>query len=269
MARHILLGKRNLTDLSAAAFTASHESGGLVVENLQTVDVTERWRAGAVSSVSLETDLGAAYDVGLLALINSNITSAATGRVRGATSQANLTAAPGYDSGAGISLWPADTSTAIRGYVNIVHIPSTVQSYRWWRWDLDDAGNGDGYLTAGRSVIQEVVEPDRNFARGAMHGHRDPSVARRSRGGQPTWRTETKSRIRSFELPALTAAEADALDDIDALHGRTLDRAICLQPDDTDRMYRHFMWGPVTELAPFEDVRHQRSVRRFSQEERL
>ena len=200
MARRILIGRRNMADVSGVVLTASGAAGSLVAGNLLTDDVTEVWRVGAVSGVNLVVDLGAAAAIGMAALINTNLTSGATWRIRGATSEANLTASPGYDSGT-VSAWPAAASTEIFGYVNPLSIPAAPQSYRYWRIDLTDASNPAGYLQAGRLVLATVIEPGRNFRRGRQVGWSDPSVKKRTRGGQLVPRREEKLRYLDFEVP--------------------------------------------------------------------
>lgn len=266
MPRHVLLGKQNLA--SPATLTASHEAGDLVANNLKLDDLTEVWRANAVSAVNLVIDLGAAAAVGMIALVNGSITNGATWRVRGATSVANLTAAPGYDSGT-VSAWPAPASREILWNVDLCAAPAQVQTFRHWRIDIDDAGNGDGFLDFGALYMAEVIEPERNRQRGQAVGLIDPSVTRKSAGGQPVSRSEEKFRVTEFALPALTSAEADDLLEVDARHGTTVPRGILFDPDDGDRHYINFFFGRVVELEPFEDPQHQRWIRRYRVEAQI
>jgi len=274
MARHVLISvpdaSKSVVSLADdATLTASHETGSLVRGNLLTAGLTEIWRPNAVTGVYLVIDLGAAYAVAIIALINTNLTSAATWQIRGATSEANLTAAPGYDSGS-VTAWPAGAGVAIRGYVDPVHIPSAAQSYRWWRIDLTDAANPDGYLQAGRLVMTKAVEPARNFDRGRGVYIVDPSVIRRTRGGQGAARSETIRRGLEFGLSGLSKAEAlGSLFDLEWLAGSTREIAVCLEPDDPDYHHLHFIWGRLVALEPFEDPKHNAWIKRYRIEQSL
>lgn len=261
MPRHVLLGKENLA--KAATLTASHAAGDLVADNLKVDDdLTEAWRANALTGVNLVIDLGAAAPIGLIALVNATVTSAATWRIRGATSVANLTVSPGYDSGT-LSAWPAPASRKILWNVDMCLAPATPQSFQHWRIDIEDPTNGDGFLDFGALCMTDVIEPENNRRRGQAVGLVDPSVTIKSAGGQPVSRVEDKYRVTEFDLPALTTAEADDLIEVDALHGTTTPRAILFDPHDADRHYINFFFGRVTELDPFEDPQHQRWIRRF------
>lgn len=88
----------------AATITGSTAASGAPLSYLQRMQPGEVWQSSSLSSVYMEADLGSAKEIDLVALLFNNATSEGLWRIRAATSQANLTAAPTYDSGQALSL---------------------------------------------------------------------------------------------------------------------------------------------------------------------
>lgn len=191
---------------SAAVLTPSSQaSASLGVGNLLTLNPRQKWRTVNLT-VSVVVDLGAALARNTVAMLYSNATSAATWQVRAATSEANLTASPGYDSGS-LSHFPggADLSTWEETHARL-HIGSD-QTFRWWRVDVTDAANPDGYYEAGRIVIADRFQPEFSATR-VEPIFSEPAVRTKSQAGGVTPRAQTKRRGVRFTVFAMSEAEA-------------------------------------------------------------
>jgi len=236
--------------LEAATITAGSEAGGMAASNLKLLPGRGRWRATALGSANLVVDLGAAFAINLIALLYTNATSAATWRIRGATSEANLTAAPGYDSG-NIAHWPAQTGLGDWAWTHAFKFLTTAQNYQWWRIDITDAANPAGYYQASRLYIAAAWQPSINISFGASHGWVDPSEHGRSRAGQIAVREMNAYRAMNFQLRFQSEAQLfDNAFRLDRLRGRRRDVLVIRDPDTTTRGMDWCICGIVTDVSP-------------------
>lgn len=173
---NLLIADCALTD--AASLTASSAAATLPVTNLQRRQPGRVWRATGKTAEHIVIDLGVAAAINLVALVNTNLSAAGTWRIRGAASEADLTAAPGYDSGA-----LSDPSSP-RGLRTQVWASFGPASYRWWRFDLADPTGPDAAIEVGRLVIDAAWQPSFNYQFGIGQGVIDPSPRLVMRGGQ-------------------------------------------------------------------------------------
>lgn len=240
----------NLADGGGVVFTASHEAGDFVVENLAKGDVTLAWRADN-QTPNVVIDLGAAAAIGVVGFINSTIEDGATWRIRGATTEADLTAAPGDDSGT-IAAWPAAASTTIAGYVNPLLVISAEPSYRWWRIDIDDSASSATFIDFGRLLLgtRRILTFNWQYPFGL--GLADRSVIVQSEGGQPDSRVRRRARTMTVKLRFTKAdllgwAYPMALED-----GITGDVLFVAEPDDPDNFHLGTIWGRVKALPDFQ-----------------
>lgn len=249
-----------------ATITAGSEAGALQASNLQTIQVADPWRASDLNNAYLVVDLGSAQAINLVALIANNASSSATWRIRGATSEANLTASPGYDSGslsmlakAGLADW--STTDAVLWL-------SSAQSYRWWRIDVSDASNADGYFQAGRLYISAAWQPSVNLNYGWQMGFVDFSLRPRSAGGQVV--PLERSRARYLVLSLDFQSEADLYDnafEIDRTRGHSKDIFVLRDPDSASYRQEQSIYGLQEELAPIINPRVNMFSKRFRIEE--
>lgn len=202
---NLVLATPRLSD--AAILTAGNETAGLPDDNLQTDQPGEVWRTSDLTDLYLEIDFGAAQDVTLIALLFHNLTSSATWRVRGATTQANLTASPGYDStpmAAWNANWPSDTDPVHA----LLHL-SAAESYQFWRIDITDGGNPDGYIEAGRVILDDAwqLPAGKNIDYGWDMGIEDPSPVARGKGGQRYPEAHAATRVLRCRMSYLSEDE--------------------------------------------------------------
>lgn len=196
-----------------ATITAASAAASMPATNLNKVQPSDVWRSTSLSSQYIEIDLGGAKAVNLAALLFTNLTSAATIRIRAATSQANLTAAPGYDPGTTNPAWAGATQNVDRPHT--LSFLAAAQTYRWWRFDLTDAANPAGYFEAGRVFLANAFQGTRNYSYGAGRGFNDLSTVKDGFGGQQLIENKGKRPVLSFEAAWLTAAEQETMLEIE------------------------------------------------------
>lgn len=139
---------------AVTSITASSANATYPASNLKLLPITKVWRSAnaALSSVTLLFDLNAAQTVNVVALINANLTSAATVTIAAGTTSATSDFGP-------------QTISYVRLY-DWVRWLATSQSYRYWKFTLTDAANGDNYLEAGYPILGNATVLDNSFAYG-------------------------------------------------------------------------------------------------------
>ena len=225
MAEHkVILAGSELTESSSVAISGSTAAAGKPLSNLLTQFPQEVWRSSNLTTVYAEVDLGSAIAVygAWLGYTNFRPPNSTQWRVRAATSQANLTAAPDYDSGTIYALaqsgyastyatdWPYGTHAWLySGGLTW----TALATKRWWRIDLTDATHPDGYFQAG---ALRLLGAGWSPAIGPAYGARVPSEAltaswRRSHGGILFPQIVATPASEEFEWQNLTFDEAIAL----------------------------------------------------------
>ena len=138
----------------AGTLTASGAGSGTDVAALFRTQPTDVWAAAAPGAAWVVQDAGAALDIDTVALLYTNMPVGSTWRVRVADSQANLTAAPLYDSGAlAFADFHGSARTPRR---HLYHRMPAVHAARWRRIDVTPA---NGTFVAGRLVTGRAWEP--------------------------------------------------------------------------------------------------------------
>lgn len=192
------------TAIDAATVTASDEVGTLPVSNLKRYMPFDRWRTNAsVITPYLTIDFGAATPVRIIWLGYTNATSSATWRIRAATTEANLTADPVYDSGI-LSHWPSyDLSSWNRTHALLVL--QGALAYQWWRIDINNVGGP--YYESGRFYMSDPWTPTRGMDFGSSIGMVDSSPKVRSLGGVGYVKRRGVWREATFRFSSLSFNE--------------------------------------------------------------
>jgi len=86
--------------------------------------------------------------------------------------------------------------------------PATPKTYRYWRVDLIDAANPDGYIEVGRLFAGSAWSPTYNAQYGAMLGYEDRDQVTEMDSGSEYSRKRPAPRIASFTFQGLTDSEA-------------------------------------------------------------
>lgn len=240
--------------IELATLTAGSAQAAWPAANLQSQVPSKRWRSATLSNAYIVADLGAAQAIDTIALTGHNLTGAAAWQIRGADTQANLTASPGYDSGS-VSAWPATGKPAESwdgGLPSLLHL-GAAETWRWWRVDLSDAGNAAGYLEAARLVVAGAWQPALNLQVGAIGPDWDDLSTHADAAGGQQWPLD-RGRRRFVEFSLLSAADTDEMYDqafeLVRRRGRAKDVLFVLDPDDTKHRHRRMFCGLLRDLAP-------------------
>jgi hypothetical protein len=167
-----------------AEWTASSEEPTLPAKHLATRVRTEVWQGapGALTNQWIKGHLATIAAIAMGALVESNLTTAATVRLQG--NATDSWGAPAYDEP--FEVWDQSRTRLIPQIFAAPH------SLAWWRWTFDDPTNPDNCLRVGVPFLSPTVV----FTRGPKDyrvTRLDPSVASRSAGQTP----------RAWKLPKL------------------------------------------------------------------
>lgn len=247
---NLILAMPTISDPATMAAVGS-EAAGMEAVNLFKKQPSDLWRATDLGNIWFEVDLGSAQAIRLIALLFTNATSAATIRVRGATSQANLTAAPGYDSTA-VSHWP---TTGLDNWekTHAILWLSSAQTYQWWRIDVVDAANPDGYYQAGRLYLANPYQPSVNIQYGWGVGFIDGSPTSEATDGQLYIDERKKYRVLNFTLDFESESDMygdNTAFDIDLRRGSSRDVLCIVDPEKTARLMDWSIYGRMQGLRP-------------------
>lgn len=242
--------------------TTSNEQVGFLVTMLQNIQPTKIWRTKTLTDIYLEIDLGSVQDFSMVALLYTNATSAATWQIRTANTQAELTAAPDYDSTL-ITFWP---TTGLEDWdrVSGFHFPST-QTNRWVRIDIVDAANPDGYFQSGRLYVANMWQPTVNMSYGGGVGFDDDSGHNNASGGPTIITTNSKRRILNFELGFLSETEMyNNAFSIDLRRGSSKDILVIPDPSNNDQLQNQSVYGLMKNLQPIINARYGIFKKRYT-----
>lgn len=259
---NLLLSFDNFAD--SGTLTDSGVSGGewlagLPLSNLQDPLLSKVARTDSNLSVDFDLDIGSRKTLTFVALLNHNMTTNGTWRVR--IGNDDTFASTLYDSGTidiwtqnetlGSSPWGAFPFNGISnvddGNFGFILLDTAVYA-RYIRIDLNDSGNSAGYIQAGRLIVDAPFRPAVNPVYGLSLGYVNPSTKRRSRGGQP-W-VDRLPQYRQMTIPFAAIRETQAygsLYELDRQAGISGDVFVMLDPDDITNRHRQSFYGTVRE----------------------
>lgn len=259
MANRIVIATPKLSD--AGTITAGSEAAAMPASNLLRQQPGDRWRAEDLSSAWLQLDLGSATAINLIWLGYTNASSAATWRIRAASTEAGLTGgSPGYDSGA-LDHWPTtgldDWLSTYPGFTHAYKwLGTSAQTFRYWRIDISDSANADGYYQAGRLYLANAWQPTRNIAYGWNVGWADPSDTVRAASGAGFSNRLRRYRELRFSLPFLSEDEMYSnAAAIDRLRGASGDMLVIPKPETPARFMDQAIYGLSRDLRPIVQAR--------------
>ncbi len=236
---NLLLGTRNW--ITGATLSGGSWSVAWPLANLQDIRLFRVARSAdaVATSTVVIVDLGVARPIRILGFVNHSLSSAATQRWRGATSQGNLTAAAGYDSTV-VPVWRG-TDTAegnadeegqpIHMPVGLV-VPPADESWRWWRLDIADTANAAGHIELGYLMLWSVWQPTRNFSYGKSLGLETGTIRQESVGLVEDFDRRRSRRTERFAVENLPPADAKIA--LRLSRDRDLDRPTFWMPDPGD-----------------------------------
>ncbi len=242
----------------------------LPLANLQARVLSQVARSAGVGiAPDIAIDLQRARRIGAIALARHNLSVGARVRVRG--DDAADMATPIYDSG-WVDVWPAGmiplelleweednfwlgtVSEETRAGYNAPFVHLFEATYaRYWRIDIDDPLNADGWVQIGRLLIADTWVPEVNYSYGAQIGFDDRSVVMETLGGTEYFDERSKFRTQRVSLDWLSETEAlNAQLDMQRLLGVTGEVLIVPNPADVVNLPRSAFLGRVSRLAPIE-----------------
>lgn len=154
---------------TATTVSASSEASGYAASNLKLLPVSKHWRSTGDSSEYVEFDLGSAQSISMIALLNHNLTSAATITVRAGSS-----AAPNGSQ--------FETTLTYREF-DAFKLLAAAESWRYWRIIFADASNPDGYIKVGIVMLGSYTTLAFHWQYGAMFTDSFTNIHRRTGGG--------------------------------------------------------------------------------------
>lgn len=197
------------TDLFASAtLAASSTASGFSSANVQAMPISKSWRSSSITSQYLKFDLGSAKEIDLFSIHKNNLTSNATVKLYGHSSDL------GNDVADWISTATFNTGNALT-FDEIVGtlFLSSAQTLRYWFLELSDASNTDGYLEIGRVFAGKASSTDENFNENFSVEWLDNSRIYESEGGSKY--SVQKVRPKIFDI---TFSDIDS-DNVDVIEG--------------------------------------------------
>lgn len=133
----------------------------------------------------------------------------------------------------------------------VVHIFDQDTTAKYWRFELEDAGNSDGFVEIGRLFMGLAWQPSINFSpEGNSFGWKPNTTTQQSLGGSRYYNRRKSARFFRFAFPYLP--DAEVWSDVYRIQAvSNLDRQVFVIPDPDDvanRSKRSFL-GNLTELS--------------------
>lgn len=262
MANIVLASQSNL---ATATITSGAFASTAPPANLKRPEPGDKLILTSDADAYVVIDLGTATAVRMLQALYVETTTSrpTTWRWRGATSEASLTSAPGYDSG---------TVAFASGNTGLPHRNSTLhdfiwfdsaKTYRWWRLDFDVQ------CAIGNIVVHPGWQPSRNIA----YGFEPPMLAdhssrRRGRSGRNSVWPAAAYDAASFTFDAFSADDAlRNARDFDEAVGTRSPVSVVFDPDATIYRQELMMFGYLNQSPPIQNASFALYQRRYEIEE--
>ena len=209
-------------------------SGGswaLPLVNLRDPRPSKKARSSSASAADskLRVDLGASLPFPALALTHTNLSPAAKYRI--------TWYADAFDTAIDTSGW-----LFVPGYpledpddlgASIFHVFPAAVTARYWQFEIDDGGNGDGYVEIGRLCMMDGWAPPYNFGTDNSEGAEPNTSRQNSLGGVGYFNRRKPARFFNFAFANLPASEIPTLRRIRKISNLNRQVIIIPDPDDT------------------------------------
>jgi hypothetical protein len=212
--------------------------------NVATEQPSQVWRSvPGTTTAWLVVDFTSSQSIGVVAAIATNLSAAATWRVRLSTVDATGAAGDAHDSG----MINAGVNPIERMAIRV--LASTV-SGRYLRVDFIDASLP--YLEVGRLFAGVKWQPTRNYRFGSQVTFRDFSKGMYGDNGQYWALRGSMQKIISFSMPAITETERNTFGlSMTRNSGRFRDILVVLDPNSSD-LGRDSVFGILEEVPIWE-----------------
>lgn len=250
MVNPLRIGYVNHADTSIVDATSV---ASLPASNLLDDDIQKLWRDVLTTGSEVRIDLAAQRTIGVGALINTNLITDGTYRLRVSTSDPDGIADNVHDSGE-LSL----TVDPVFGKFAHFIEPEVIGRYLRITTTIDY-----GPMEAGRLVVGSLWAPSRNMTFGREKLWRDFSTRTQSLGGNEFVDARPRQWGWRFTLFGLTEAEAQQqVDELNRLRGIGRDILVCLDKDSSN-LGRDTVWGLLEQPATQRQDHHDFYVVEF------
>lgn len=254
----------------AATLSGGNWLSALPLANLQDERLAKPARSvdTALTDTIINIDHAASTAISIIALVRHNMRSAAQWRIR-ASASADMSS-PLHDSG-WVDVWPEQWPVGVlpSGHPNAatrlltdaqidaldpkrdaIYLVPTEVSARYWRIEISDELNADGFIQVGRLVMAPRFVPSYNFAVGAEFGFIDNTTSNKSESGATFFTERPKARALTMAFQNLPDAEAYAVlrDMIENL-GTTGQLYLITNALDTESLQRRSFLGRLRQLS--------------------
>ena len=134
------------------------------------------------------------------------------------------------------------------GWTQVLSSPTLA---RYWRVELDDTANPDGYVEAGRMIIASGYQPLLNFITGATLGYTSSSSSKETDGGAMYFNERAQRRVLNCAFANIPEDEALVhFLEITRFFGTTRQMLFVYNCEDMDHMHRRAFPCTIHQLSP-------------------
>jgi hypothetical protein len=221
-----------------------------------------RSATAADEDTTFAVDLGSARAIKLFALVNHNLSSAATidiiaGSSAGSSSALNSTGNAAWS----FTVEPALSSVGLeddnlydgsRFWCPII-LPSFVTA-RHWTITIHDESNADGWVQFGRVHLSGAFIPPYGAEVGLKHPRRDLTASTQAISGA-VWKTQRGiQRGCIVSMPGLSTTEGETGNHFQQMLGTSRPVGYVPSLSDRESTQRHGFYGYMSELSPVENI---------------
>lgn len=242
------------------------------INNLAAVSLSQRWVTPGLAAAATRCTLGFAGNptVALVGLCSHNLSLAATVRIR--ASNSSSFASTLYDSGT-IAAFPAGVTAASRDGLrwNYFHKLTTATAATYWRVEIVDAANPDGYVSVGRLFAGTGVwQPSINMNAGAGLGFESNAEVMKALSGAE-WITDVEAhRVLRFGLQLPESEMLDSGFDLQRVAAGARREVVAVwDPSDGVHYVRRSLFGRLRTLSAIEAPYYATSKTAFEIKELL
>lgn len=232
----------NLAD--TGTLTSKTAATGYPASNVRHPFKTKTYRSTGVTDEWLKWDLATAQSVTIIAIVNTNLTTAATVYFCGHASDLGNTTASWHGTATVDETITIPASGMVIKYF-------TGASKRWWFLGVAPAGAGT-YVEIGRVFFGAYYEPAQNFAQSYGHTKVDLSSSDRSMGGQIHSDVRNQYHNLSLPFPLISKTQKEELMAIFTAVGTHRDIIISLDP--AGDLNNLSFYGRLTDAMGFQMV---------------
>ncbi len=225
--------QRSLNLVESATVTASSEDANFLGTNAAALPVSKPWKSadGVMTGAKLLIDLGSAQAIDAIALVNHNLRSASTLTVRGGT----VTDPAGSDYQATMT-YRAKLSWLLL---------SAAETWRYWSFELDDAGHPDNHVRAGYAMLGTKIPLNMQIMPNwSLQSEKIVRQIENEFGTPMVGAVIAEPSALSFSWDGLSAADRDQVRDFLSGLDLGVDPILCVpDPDDTEAYFARLREG--------------------------